>query len=117
MCCISPLEIRCTSRQTCRRQRITRYLLFLIIMSIFASLFRKRKPSTRASTQHAFASQDPNAPPQVTNLKTLVIVYDPVVDTRSGKRLSESMRWNRVEDLAKGFMTDILQTSGGLARY
>lgn len=27
------------------------------------------------------------------------------------------MRWNRVEDLAKGFMTDILQTSGGLARY
>ena len=27
------------------------------------------------------------------------------------------MHWNRVEDLAKGFMTDILQTSGGLARY
>jgi len=27
------------------------------------------------------------------------------------------MHWNRVEDLATGFMTDILQTSGGLARY
>jgi len=27
------------------------------------------------------------------------------------------MHWNRVEDLARGFMTDILQTSGGLARY
>jgi hypothetical protein len=53
----------------------------------------------------------------MTSLKTLVIVYDPVVDTKSGKKLSEYMRWNRVEDLAKGFMTDILQTSGGLARY
>ena len=53
----------------------------------------------------------------MTSLKTLVIVYDPIVDTRSGKKLSEYMRWNRVEDLARGFMTDILQTSGGLARY
>lgn len=51
------------------------------------------------------------------SLKTLVIVYDPVVDPTRGKRLSEFMRWNRVEDLAKGFMTDILQVSGGLARY
>ncbi len=65
-------------------------------------------------------SQSPDAsspPPAVTSLKTLVIVYDPVVDVRSGKKLSEYMHWNRVEDLAKGFMTDILQTSGGLARY
>jgi hypothetical protein len=53
----------------------------------------------------------------VTSLKTLIIVYDPVVDVKSGKKLSEYMRWNRVEDLAKGFMTDILQTSSGLARY
>lgn len=27
------------------------------------------------------------------------------------------MHWNKVEDLAKGFMTDILQASQGLARY
>jgi len=56
-------------------------------------------------------------PPQVTILKTLVIVYDPVVDSRTGKKLSQYMNWNRVEDLATGFMTDILQTSGGLARF
>jgi hypothetical protein len=85
-------------------------------MSIFDSFFRRRKPSTQASSQPA-DSPVSDAPPQVTSLKTLVIVYDPVVDTRSGKRLSEYMHWNRVEDLAKGFMTDILQTSGGLARY
>jgi hypothetical protein len=40
-----------------------------------------------------------------------------VVEPGTGTKLSEFMHWNRVEDLAKGFMTDILQTSGGLARY
>lgn len=85
-------------------------------MSIFDSLFRRRKTSPQASSDEA-ASPNADAPPRVTSLKTLVIVYDPVVDARSGRKLSEYMRWNRVEDLAKGFMTDILQTSGGLARY
>ncbi len=46
-----------------------------------------------------------------------MIVYDPVVVPKRGQRLSEFMRWNRVEDLATGFMSDILQISGGLARY
>jgi hypothetical protein len=56
-------------------------------------------------------------PPEVTSLRTLLIVYDPVVDARSGKRLSEFMRWNRVEDLVRGFIADIQETSGGLGQY
>src|SRR5688572_20043559 len=85
-------------------------------MSIFDFLFRRRKTFQSAS-QPASALQGSDAQPLVTSLKTLVIVYDPVVDAMSGKKLSEYMHWNRVEDLAKGFMTDILQTSAGLARY
>jgi len=85
-------------------------------MSIFDSFFGRRKTSPAAS-RPVYTPQNADAPPLVTSLKTLVIVYDPIVDTRSGKKLSEYMRWNRVEDLARGFMTDILQTSGGLARY
>ena len=81
-------------------------------MSIFDSFFPTPKTSQPASV-----SQTPDAPPRVTSLKTLVIVYDPTVDIRSGKKLSEYMHWNRVEELARGFMSDILQTSGGLARY
>jgi len=46
-----------------------------------------------------------------------VIVYDPVVDPKRGQKLSEFMHWNRVEELATDFMSDILQISGGLARY
>ena len=63
---------------------------------------------------------DPNNPIEpalVTTLKTLVIVYNPTVDKTSGKKLSETMKWNTVEDLAKGFMSDILLVSGGLVRY
>ena len=85
-------------------------------MSIFDSIFRRRKSSYPANPLTS-SSEQPDAAPQVTSLRTLVIVYDPIVDLRTGKRLSEYMRWNRVEDLARGFMTDILQLSGGLARY
>ncbi|HUE99885.1 MAG TPA: hypothetical protein VMN99_11565 [Anaerolineales bacterium] len=86
-------------------------------MTIFNSFFRRRKTSSPLSSQPTIALDNSEEPLQVTILKTLVIVYDPVVDPRTGKKLSQFMNWNRVEDLAKGFMTDILQTSGGLARY
>ncbi len=86
-------------------------------MTIFNSFFRRRKPSPPFATQLQTAPDNSDEPVQVTVLKTLVIVYDPVVDSKTGKRLSQFMNWNRVEDLAKGFMTDILQVSGGLARY
>ncbi|HLA07221.1 MAG TPA: hypothetical protein VJ022_07250 [Anaerolineales bacterium] len=55
--------------------------------------------------------------PQLTILKTLVLVYDPVIEPSTGKKLSEYMHWNKVEDLAKEFMSDILLVSGGLVRY
>ena len=86
-------------------------------MSIFDSFFRRQKTSPSQSGRAVVPPDSLDEPPQVTVLKTLVIVYDPVVDPRTGRKLSQFMNWNRVEDLAKGFMTDILQTSGGLARY
>jgi len=60
---------------------------------------------------------NPIEPPLTTVLKTLVIVYNPTVDKTSGKKLLEFMDWNKVEDLATGFMSDILLVSGGLVRY
>jgi hypothetical protein len=86
-------------------------------MMIFNSFFRRRKSSLSFAGQLAPAPDHSGEPLQVTIVKTLVIVYDPVVDFKTGKKLSQFMNWNRVEDLARGFMTDILQTSGGLARY
>lgn len=85
-------------------------------MSLFRSLFGNRKAPHPPTNQNDAFSDHPDAP-QMTIVKTLVIVYDPVIDFASGRKLSEYLRWNRVEDLAKGFMSDIVETSGGLARY
>jgi hypothetical protein len=34
-----------------------------------------------------------------------------------GARLSQVMRWNRVEDLVAGYIADVSASSGGLIRY
>jgi hypothetical protein len=79
-------------------------------------IFRRKAPPPAA--QHpAIAADSPDEPPQLTILRTLVIVYDPVVEPATGKKLSEYMHWNNVENLSVGFMSDILQVSGGLVRY
>ena len=39
------------------------------------------------------------------------------MDASTGQKLSEQQGWGRVEDLATGFMADILQNSYGMARY
>ncbi|MDQ2690743.1 MAG: hypothetical protein M3Y68_01780 [Chloroflexota bacterium] len=86
-------------------------------MSFFRSLFGNRKTPPSASARSSAFSDQPDAPPQMTVVKTLVIVYDPVMEPAGGKKLSEYLRWNRVEDLARGFMSDIVESSGGVARY
>ena len=85
------------------------------LLSCLSRLFKKRTPPPPPPP--AVDPDDPTIPPLTTTLNTLVIAYDPVVDKASGKKLSELMRWNRVEDLAVGFMSDILLASGELARY
>jgi hypothetical protein len=87
-------------------------------MDFFNSLFSKRKASPLPlNSQPAFVPDSSDEAPQVTVLKTLVIVYDPVVERSTGQRLSQYMHWNNVEDLAKGYMSDILHVSGGMARH
>lgn len=83
------------------------------MLSIFSRFQRKDSPPSKPTV----TPDSTDEPPQVTVLKTLVIVYDPVIDPASGKKLSEYMKWNRVEDLAKGYMSDILQVSNGLVRH
>jgi len=77
--------------------------------------FFRRKASRPSKPITASASSDDALEPII--LRTLLIVYDPVVDKASGKKLSEYMQWNRVDDLTKGYISDILQVSGGLVQY
>ena len=77
-----------------------------------------------------FSSQDAQKPtdpvtgpdpgteaPQPIIVRTLVIVYEPTMDLTTGVKLSQYMHWNNVEDLAKGYMSDVLEVSGGLVRH
>src|SRR5262245_33097030 len=78
------------------------------------SMFRRKAPPPSKPT---IVPDSTDEPPQMTILKTLVIVYDPLVEQSTGKKLSEYMHWNKVQELAKGYMSDILQASGGLVRH
>jgi hypothetical protein len=86
------------------------------ILDSFLSPFRRQK-NTAPPPQPTIVSDSEAEPPQLTILRALVIVYEPTMDARTGTKLSQYMRWNKVEDLAKGYMSDVLQCSGGLVRY
>ena len=64
-----------------------------------------------------FPADSPTEPAQITQSKVLVIAYDPVMDKTTGKTLSQLKQWYRTSDLITGFMADMLQVSGGMARY
>src|SRR6266516_6728086 len=88
-------------------------------MSILDSLlspFRRRK-TTLPAPQLTVILDSEAEPPQQTILRTLVIVYEPTIDIATGTKLSTYMHWNSVEELARGYMSDVLQASGGLVRY
>jgi len=86
------------------------------ILDSFLSPFRRPK-KTAPPAQPIIDPAAEAEPPQLTILRTLVIVYEPTMDAGTGKKLSEYMHWNKVEDLAKGYMSDVLQASGELVRY
>jgi hypothetical protein len=56
-------------------------------------------------------------PVVIVSPRVLVIVYDPVVEPATGKKLTQHMNWKRPEDLMTTFIADILEVSGGLAHY
>lgn len=87
------------------------------LFDLIARLFGRKKPKPTPSPQPQPPMNDPDEPAQVTVSKVLMIVYDPVVDEATGQKLSEHLGWRRTEDLATGFMADILKNSHGMARY
>lgn len=77
------------------------------LLSILASLF---KPAT-------YPADSATEPAQITLSKVLVIVYDPIMDKSTGTTLSKLRKWYSPTDLISGLVGDLLQVSGGMARY
>jgi hypothetical protein len=86
------------------------------LVDLINSLFGgKSKPAPPARPQEI--PDSPDEPAQITNPKVLLLIYNPTVDAATGKKLSEFMNWPRPDDLVGHFISDVLQVSGGLARY
>jgi hypothetical protein len=72
---------------------------------------------SRKTATPKIPSDSANEPAQITQSRVLLLVYDPVMDPATGRTLSQQQNWHRAADLITGFMADLLQTSGGMARY
>jgi len=49
--------------------------------------------------------------------KVLVLIHDPVIEARDGKKLHEVMGWNDPDDLARRYIADVRRASGGMVEY
>jgi len=56
-------------------------------------------------------------PVRIVTTRVLMVIYDPVMDPVSGIRLSQLMQWQSPDAIANAFIQDILEVSGGMARY
>src|SRR5512138_3489942 len=58
-----------------------------------------------------------NEPPQICSPKVLLISYNPIMDTATGKKMVDYMNWGRPDAMVGAFISEVLQASGGLVRY
>jgi hypothetical protein len=59
----------------------------------------------------------PAEPAQITSSRVLLIIYNPIVEPALGIKLSQKLQWNDPDQLSAEYINDILETSGGMARY
>lgn len=88
------------------------------LLSKLNALIAGNDPSASNTPTQPIPSQ-PIAPEPavIVSPRVLVFVYDPIMDPATGKKLSQVMNWGRPEDRSAQFQADILDASGGLARY
>ena len=74
-------------------------------------------PGTVVTVPPATLPDSTDEPPQICSPKVLLLIYNPTMDAATGKKMVQYMNWSRPDDLVAGFISDILQASGGLVRY
>ena len=85
------------------------------ILDILLALFGGKK--TPAPTLPATPPDNVTEPAKIVTARVLLVIYDPVADPATGRKLSAVMNWKRPDDLVNAFIKDITETSGGMARY
>jgi len=85
-------------------------------LNFLAQLFGMKK-TPQPTPAPASVPDSATEPARLTVCRVLLLVYDPIMDAASCRKLSQQQNWYRVEDLATGFMADILKNSNGMGRY
>jgi hypothetical protein len=57
------------------------------------------------------------ATPGAARLRVLQIVFDPAIASEGGRRLTEVFRWNDADALARQYIADLAECSGGYLHY
>jgi hypothetical protein len=75
-------------------------------------------PGGDATPSHPATMPDNTTEPaRIITSRVLLVIYNPVMTAASGATIIQTMHWNDPDYLANTFIQDILETSGGLARY
>jgi hypothetical protein len=89
---------------------------FSIFSSLLDLIFGKSAQPAPTPSPSVPADNADEPAPLLTN-RVLLLIYNPVMEPSTGKRLAEQQGWHRPEDLVTGYAADILQASKGMARY
>jgi hypothetical protein len=84
------------------------------LLGALLRLFRKPEPPTPG---RVVPPDNTIEPVHIVTARVLLVIYDPIMDPASGVKLSQLMHWQPPDDLANAYIHDILETSGGMARY
>ncbi len=77
----------------------------------------KPTPVTPPSSQPGSVVDDPAEPAQISTKRVLLIIYNPVMDSETGEKLSQRPNWYDPDQLTLGFINEITEDSYGMARY
>lgn len=99
--------------------------LYSFLEAVLRSLGFAKSASTPVTPVIPVTPAPPRTPsddaPLITlSPRVLALIFDPIVDPATGKRLSKHPRaqgWNRVDELIDGYVADIDACSGGLVKY
>jgi hypothetical protein len=86
----------------------------LSFLSWLLRLFRRSPPPAPI---HVVPPDNTFEPVRIVTTRVLLAIFDPVMDKATGVTLSRLMEWHSPDDLANACIQDILEASGGMARY
>jgi hypothetical protein len=86
------------------------------LLKLLEGLKRPGPPPTPPVTP-AVPADNQLEPAQIVTRRVLLVIYDPIIEAATGLKLSQYMKWGQPDHLANAFIQDILETSGGMARY